>query len=154
MAILAGITRFGHPQEDFDAIPCQRFDVVELDETAVHEMLPPRFTISTGQGIVDRRHLAHGGVNVVGQYSRDRGTLCVCIGLNVTGWPETTGGHLHHPGVPTIHGAILHQKNRFDFATDQEGRAKQACEQAWTEKRHGIPPNSTKVLMLEGAPGQ
>src|SRR5271157_1956127 len=113
MAISVVIARLGHWSEHRHAVLRQRFDVVELDEATVHEMLARTFAILTRQGIVHRRHLAHVRADVVDRDSRDRRALCVGSELDVVGRPEAAVGHLHHPRLCIARGGARFAHARF-----------------------------------------
>src|SRR6202162_5466743 len=90
---IARSARLRHRHEGLDAVLGQRFDVVELGEAAVGEMLARSRAVLPGQGVVHRQHLAH--VGVVDRHTGDGGALGVGGELDVIGRPETTGGQLY-----------------------------------------------------------
>src|SRR6202795_3141895 len=101
MAVPIGVARLRHRHEGLDAVLGQRFDVVELGEAAVGEMLARSRAVLPGQGVVHRQHLAHVGADVVDRHTGDGGALGVGGELDVIGRPETTVGHLHDPRPST-----------------------------------------------------
>jgi hypothetical protein len=75
MAVPIGVARLRHGHEGLDAVLGRRFNVVELGEAAVGEMLALSRAVLSGQGVVHRQHLAH--VGVVDRHTGDVGALGV-----------------------------------------------------------------------------